>query len=125
VTADGRRPRRVAEAIRARIAEALAREVADPRLSSLVLTGVSVTDDLSLARISVRLLVGDEEPGQREAALGSLRQAAGRLRRLVGPRLRLRRMPEFRFEYDTGHDATRRVEELLDEIHRESRGSDE
>ena len=125
MTSDGRRPKRVAEAIRARIAEALSREVADPRLASLVLTEVSVTDDLSLARISVRLLVGDEDPEQREAALSSLRQAAGRLRRLVGPRLRLRRTPELRFAYDTGHDATRRVEELLDEIHRESSSPDD
>ena len=98
------------------LAEALGREVADPRLAGVVITTVGVSNDLSVARIGVRLLVGDEDPAQRGAMMDSLGRAAPRLRRVVAPRLRLRRAPELRFAYDTGHDASRRVEELLDEI---------
>ena len=125
MTSDGRRPRRVAEAIRAQLAEAFSRELGDPRLSDLVITSVDVTDDLSLARVGVRSLTRDADPGQRDQVLSGLRQVAGRLRGRVGSRLRLRRTPELRFEYDTGHDALRRVEELLDEIRREPRPPDE
>ncbi len=46
----------------------------------------------------------------------SLHRAGGRIRRLLAPRLELRRVPEISFSYDTGHDARRRVDELLDEI---------
>jgi ribosome-binding factor A len=125
MTGDGRRTRRVAEALRTHLAEAFGREVADPRLASVVITDVTVSDDLSVARVGVRLLVGDEDPDKRRSMVDSLQRATHRLRRVVAPRLRLRRAPELRFAYDTGHDATRRVEELLDEIHRAPRGQDD
>jgi len=118
MTGDGRRGKRVAELIRAHLAELMRREVDDPRLAALVITTVEVTDDLMSARIGVRLLVGDEDPKARASALKSLARGAGRLRRLVAPRLELRRSPELRFHYDTGHDASRRVEEILSEIKR-------
>ena len=113
---DGRRGKRVAELIRAYLAELMRREVDDPRLAAVVITTVDVTDDLMSARIGVRLLVGDEDPKIRAVVLKSLMKGAGRLRRLIAPRLELRRSPELRFHYDAGHDATRRVEELLHEI---------
>ena len=117
-TSDGRRGKRVAELIRAHLAELMRREVDDPRLAALVITTVEVTDDLMSARIGVRLLVGDDDEKSRKAALKSLAHGAGRLRRLIAPRLELRRSPELRFHYDTGHDASRRVEEILHEIKR-------
>jgi ribosome-binding factor A len=116
MTTDGRRGKRVAELIRAYLAELMRREVDDPRLSAVVITTVDVTDDLMSARIGVRLLVGDEDPKMRAVVLKSLARGSGRLRRLIAPRLELRRSPELRFHYDAGHDASRRVEELLHEI---------
>ncbi|HEX2673760.1 MAG TPA: 30S ribosome-binding factor RbfA [Polyangiaceae bacterium] len=123
MTTDGRRGKRVAELLRAHLAELLRREVDDPRLAAVVLTSVEVTDDLMSARIGVRLLVGDEDPKVRSAVMKGLSKGAGRLRRLIAPRLELRRSPELRFHYDAGHDASRRVEELLHEIHEEARAS--
>ncbi|HMJ15818.1 MAG TPA: 30S ribosome-binding factor RbfA [Polyangiaceae bacterium] len=120
---DARRPRRVAEQLRLHLTNALTREIADPRLSSLVVTGVDVPPDLSFARITVRLMVGDDEPERRKAAVSTLQRAARRLRSSLAPKLGLRRVPELRFEYDAGHDATRRVEEILAEIAREPTGS--
>ena len=123
MTTDGRRGKRVAELLRAHLADLLRREVDDPRLAALVITSVEVTDDLMSARIGARLLIGDEDPKARAAVLKSLAKGAGRLRRLIAPRLELRRAPELRFHYDAGHDASRRVEELLHEIHEEERAS--
>ena len=119
MTTDGRRGKRVAELIRAYLAELMRREIDDPRLSAVVITTVEVTDDLMSARVGVRLLVGDEDPKIRAVVLKSLARGAGRLRRLIAPRLELRRSPELRFHYDAGHDASRRVVELLEEIKRE------
>lgn len=116
MTTDGRRGKRVAELVRAYLAELMRREVDDPRLAAVVITTCEVTDDLMSARIGVRLLVGDQDPKIRAQVLKSLARGAGRLRRLIAPRLELRRSPELRFHYDAGHDASRRVEELLHEI---------
>jgi ribosome-binding factor A len=111
-----RRAQRVAETIKMRLADVLQRELGDPLLASLVITEVDVAADLSNARVSVRLLSGDEDPARRRAALDGLVRAGGRIRRAIGPELRLRRFPQLRFVYDAGHDASRRIEELLAEI---------
>lgn len=113
---DGRRGRRVAETLRSHLATALLRDLGDRRLSSLVVTNVELTDDLSLARVQVRLLVGDDNPAQRKAAVQALERVTPRLRRSLGPVLRLRRIPDLDFAYDVRPDATRRIEELLAEI---------
>jgi len=124
MTGEGRRAQRVAHEIHAHLSSVLARELDDPKLAGLVITTVDVPDDLSLARISVRLLSGDEDPKLRSAALAHLDRASGRLRRGVGAMLGLRRVPELRFQYDSGHDAERRVGELLGEIAREPKARD-
>jgi ribosome-binding factor A len=117
---DGRRPKRVAESLRFHLTQILSRELSDPLLVALVITTVDVPPDLSHARIGVRLLAGDEEQKKRDAVLHALDRVTSRLRKTVGSRLRLRRTPELRFSYDTGHDAAQRVEELLAEIAAES-----
>lgn len=124
MTSDGRRSRRVAEIIRGYVSEALTRELDDPLLAALVLTHVEVPDDLSVARIRVRLLVGDDDEAARRNALRNLHRAATRIRRGLAPKLKLRRVPELKFDYDTGHDAEKRVDELLREIEADPKGSD-
>lgn len=116
MTGDGRRTRRVAELLRAHLAEVLGQQLADPALAGVLITSVELTDDLGVAWVRVRLLVGDEDDARRAALLRGLSRSTSRLRRLVAPALHLRRAPELRFEYDTGLDAARRVETLLAEI---------
>ena len=115
-TNDGRRTKRVAELIQRHFAEILRREVDDPRLAAVVVTGVEITDDLMIAKIGVRLLVADDDERQRKSIVDLLRRAASRLRRQITPRLELKRAPELRFHYDVGPDAQQRVSELLREV---------
>jgi ribosome-binding factor A len=118
---DGRRTKRVAELIQRHFADALRREVDDPRFAAVVVTGVEVTDDLMIAKIGVRLLVAEDDAKQRREIVERLRRAAPRLRRAITPRLELKRAPELRFHYDTGPDAHQRVTELLREVEAERR----
>lgn len=120
-TESGLRARRVGTAIRARVTELLARDVSDPHLAGVVVTGVELPDDLGIVWVKFRLLVGGEEEKKRRAALRGLGRAANRLRRAMGPSLRLKRVPELRFVYDTGADAAFRVEAILAEIHEDSK----
>jgi ribosome-binding factor A len=119
---DARRTLRVAGLVQSHLTTALARELADPELSTLVVTHVDVSKDLSIATARVRRLSIEDGPEARKSVLARLRRAVPRLRRALGPALKLRRVPDLRFVYDTGEDARGRVDALLAEIEREKRG---
>jgi ribosome-binding factor A len=112
----GRRSERVAQLLQRHLAAALQRELDDPRLAAAVISRVEVSDDLTIAKIWMRLLVGGEAERERRGLIERLKRAAVRLRRLLAPRLDLKRAPELRFFYDTGPDAHDRVAELLREV---------
>jgi ribosome-binding factor A len=117
---EGRRPHRVAETIRKYIAEALTRELFDPRLKGLIVTRVDIGGDLSGARIHVRSLVDSGDAAERLEVEKAVNKAARTLRRGLGVRLGLKKTPDLRFFYDSSQDAVDRVEELLGEISREA-----
>ncbi len=115
----GHRKDRLAGTIRKHLAGELSREVKDPRLSALCIEDVEVTGDLGVANVSVRLMVGGDDPVARREAMAALRRIAPGLRASLGPVLRVRRLPELRFHYDEGADRRARIEEVLEEIHQE------
>jgi ribosome-binding factor A len=110
----GSRPDRVADQIRAEVAGLLAREVQDPGLGFVTVTRVRVTPDLQIARIYYTSL-GDDRA--RRATRHALDRATSFIRRQVGSRLRLRRVPEIQFAFDESVEQHERVERLLQEIH--------
>jgi ribosome-binding factor A len=109
----------VAETIKKHVAEALGRELSDPRLNGLTVTRVEIGPDLALARVHVRTLVGAADDAQQKRLENAANRAAKILRAGLGEKLGLRRVPELRFSYDRGQDAVNRIEELLGEIKRE------
>ncbi|MCF6179873.1 MAG: 30S ribosome-binding factor RbfA [Geopsychrobacter sp.] len=105
------RPERVAGQMHKVISELLlSGEIKDPRVALITLTEVRVTRDLSLAHIYYNCL-GDDALKQ-QAAEG-LTKVGPFIRRLLGQQMRLRHIPELRFEYDNSSDTGRRIEELL------------
>lgn len=116
---DGIRRKRIGGSIRKHLSAELSREVADPRLFSLSVQEVDVSGDLSLARVSVRLMFGGESDEARRGAMAALRAVAPGLRSSLAPVLRMRRVPELRFEYDQGADQRAEIESVLAEIKEE------
>jgi len=111
-----RRPEQVAGTIRQVIADALTRDVRDPRVGFVTVTGVLVTNDLSHARVMVSV-PGDD--GEKAKAMEGLQSAAGFLRTRVARALTTRIVPELHFELDQGVQHAARIEELLQAIRRE------
>lgn len=116
-----RRSERLADEIRELLAVLLRDEVKDPRIGFVTLTRVELTGDLGFARVFFGVL-GDE--AQRKRSLEGLKQAAGFLRRQLSRRLRIYQVPELRFQYDTGLDATDRVARLLQETQAAERAAE-
>ena len=105
------RMRRVDEAVRQVLTDAVAQDLQDPRIGFVTMTSVKTTSDLRQARVYVSVL-GDET--QREATLAGLRSAHGALQRRLARELRMKRTPTLEFLYDDTTDRAMRVEELLE-----------
>src|SRR5262249_36460783 len=93
----GSRPERVGDQLRAELADLLSRVVHDPGIGFVTLTRVHVSPDLQVARVYYTSL-GDE--AGRRSTERALARAAPFLRRQIGGRLRLKRVPELTFIYD-------------------------
>ncbi|HEY2635919.1 MAG TPA: 30S ribosome-binding factor RbfA [Solirubrobacteraceae bacterium] len=106
------RMRRVDEAVRAVLSDAVARDLKDPRVGFVTVTGVKTSPDLRHARVFVSVLGSEDE---RSASLAGLRSAHGFLQRRVATELRLKHTPALEFAYDESIDQGMRISELLDE----------
>lgn len=109
------RRERLAEELQSEISTLIRREIRDPRVGFVTLTGASVSPDLAHARIYVTVLGTD---AARQQSLRALNRAAGYLQRAVFKQLRLRRPLEIVFVPDEAAYTGNRIEELLDQIHR-------
>lgn len=110
-----RRPGQVGELVRQVVAEALTREVRDPRIGLVTLTRVEISPDLSHARIYVAF-PGDSSAADLERALTGLRSAAGFFRGKVARALSTRVTPELHFEIDRGVEHAARINALLAQL---------
>ena len=110
----GSRPERVADQIRSELGGLLAREVHDPGLGFVTITRVQLTRDLQQARVFYTVL-GDEK--ERRQSDRTLHRALPFLRRQIGARLRLKRVPELQFIYDESIAGQDRIEQLINELH--------
>jgi ribosome-binding factor A len=104
------RMRRVDEAMRAVLSETITKDLKDPRVGFVTVTGVKTSPDLRHARVFVSVL-GDEPT--REASLEGLRSAHGFLQSRVAQRLTLKHTPTLTFQYDESVDRGMRISELL------------
>ena len=100
---------RIGRQIRRDLAGLLQQETDDPRFASVTVSEVEVARDLACARVHVQMAPGDDH----EETLHALRRAGRYLRRRLAGRLRVRNVPELRFEHDRSPDTGSRIERLL------------
>ena len=106
------RMRRVDEAMRAVLSDAITRDLKDPRIGFVTVTGVKTSPDLRHARVYVSVM-GEEN--ERAATLEGLEAAHGYLRGRIASELSLTHTPALSFQYDESIDRGMRISELLDE----------
>ncbi len=116
-----KRAARVADQIRMEVADILMRRTKDPRLRSVTVTDVLLSNDLRLARVYVTTIVGEE---REQEVFAGLSGANGFIRTELGRRLAIRHTPELIFVKDVSGPRGDRVLQLLDSLNAESAPSE-
>jgi len=114
----GPRTERVGEEFREILAESIPR-LKDPRIGFVTVTGVKVSHDLRVAWVYFTTF-GDERA--RAATRAGLRSASPHLRRELGRQIRLKVVPELRFEEDVTPEAGARVDHIIEDLHQHEVG---
>lgn len=110
---------KVADLLRHAISNALLTEVEDERLRWIGVVEVRISPDFSHAKVFYSVM---EPRLSREEAAAVLRDKAKEIRRYIAGNLRLRQVPELRFQFDDTQDRARRIEDILEQIGREDHG---
>lgn len=106
-----RRTERLSDRIWQELSVMLQREVGDPRVTWVTLTGATVSPDLSYAKVFFTVL---DETQAKEAAEG-LKKASGFLRTMLSKKLNVRHTPQLSFVFDDSTLKARRIDALLAE----------
>jgi ribosome-binding factor A len=109
----GGRMRRVDEAMREVLSDAIAMGLKDPRVGFVTVTGVKTSPDLRHARVFVSVLGSEPE---RADSLEGLRSAHGYLQRRLADELKLKHTPSLSFHYDESVDHGMRISALVSEL---------
>lgn len=118
----GYRINRITSDIKIALSELL-REVKDPRVSKLLsIVKVDVSGDLSYATVYVSAIEGFEETVK---SVKALKGASGFLRRELGSRLMLRKVPELRFLADDSIEQSANISRIIDSFNGESENEEE
>jgi len=109
---DFARARRIEDQIQRLLVDLIRREIKDPRVGPVTVTGVRVSPDLSHAKVYFTPFAGG---GDAEQELKALQHGAGFLRRELKMALGIRQVPELHFEIDTSIEKGARLSALIDE----------
>ncbi|HJQ30690.1 MAG TPA: 30S ribosome-binding factor RbfA [Pyrinomonadaceae bacterium] len=112
-----RRPEQLAEVIREEVSQIVGYELEDPRVQSVTVTDVRVSENLRDASVFV---TAEGTEAEKAEAMKALQKAAPYVRRQLGSVLNLKYTPELHFVRDTVEESAARVEALLSEIKQES-----
>jgi ribosome-binding factor A len=108
-----RRPQRLGLQIQQEISLMISRNIKDPRIGLVTITGVDMSPDLRHARVYVSVL-GSEQ--QKSDSLQALNHASGWIRHELGQRIRMKFLPEVVFRADTSQEYGEHIDSLLNKL---------
>ena len=123
------RAQRIGDQMQRELALLIQREVKDPRLGLVTITGVEVSRDVSHAKVFITVMGKDTDE---DAVVGSVRilnDASGFLRMQLGKAMKLRTVPALHFHYDAsvrrGVELSSLIERAVAEDRKHSEGGGE
>lgn len=112
------RSQKVGDQLQRELSEIIHRELRDPRVGLITLTGVDVSADCAYATVYFTCLDAD----QVKAAKAGLERATGFLRTQLGKRIKLWMTPELKFVYDESVERGDRLSRLIDSANKSHPG---
>lgn len=109
--ANPQRLRRIADQIQRELSDIIYRELKDPRVGMITITGVEVSPDMAHAKVFFTAM-GE---GAHQEILAGLHRAGGFLRSMLGQRIKIHNTPELHFQYDASIEEGVRLSRLIDE----------
>ncbi len=106
------RMRRVDEAMREVLSDAITLSLKDPRIGFVTVTAVETSPDLRRARVFVSVL---EQEKERKLTMAGLVSARAFLQKHVARELRLKNTPTLDFQYDDTAERAQRLNKMLEE----------
>ncbi len=106
---------RIASMLEKEISYILMTEVKDPDIKFVTVTNVKLASDLGYAKVYVTVL----DQSKKDETLRSLKAARGFIRRELANRVEIRHIPELDFVYDESIEYGKKIEDIIEEIHKE------
>ena len=110
-----RRLSRVKETLKEKISQIIQKELKDPRIGFVTITSVDVSKDLKYATVFLSILGNDEK---RKECLVGFESAKGYIKSELGKRVRIKFLPDLKFEIDQTIDEGIRISKLINQVHK-------
>ena len=89
-------------------------EIKDERIDFVTITAVSITNDLSFAKVYVTVL----DDSKKEETIKALNNASKFIEMELSKRVEIRKMPELRFVYDESIEYSNNIEKIIERINK-------
>ena len=106
---------KVAGIIQKEVSEIIQFELKDPKIGFITITDVTVTNDLSIAKIYVSFL---GQKAREEAGMKALERSKGFIRTNLAKRMTSRKVPELQFKIDDSLERGNKIEKILYEMNK-------
>ena len=108
---------RIEAIIQKEVSSIIQMELKDPKIGFITITDVTVTNDLSIAKIYVTFL--GQQP-RIDAGMKALERSKGFIRSTLANRMTIRKVPQLIIIYDESLEKGNRIEKIIKEMHKDS-----
>ena len=105
------RPERIADYLKKEISNIILKKVRDPRLKSIVINHISVTPDITSAKVFYSVYQGKTELNEK-----ILSKFSGMIRSEISKSMKIKRVPKIIFIFDKTPEEVDNIENLLKNI---------
>jgi len=109
---------KVASQIRHNICQIIQKELKDPRIGFITVTGTEVSADLQIAKVYFSVLGSAK---QKEDSVNALKNAAGFIRKQLASRLNMRYTPALDFRIDESAEYGQKIDDIFKKINKDNR----
>ena len=104
---------KIAGIIQKEVSEIIQFSLKDPKIGFITITDVTVTNDLSIAKVYVSFL---GQQAREEAGMKALTRSKGYIRSELAKRMSIRKVPELIFKIDDSLERGNKIEKIISEI---------